>query len=133
MEDRSGSYYGEGVDMHESADGDWCQWSDVESVLLRAAAHVASLGIATDEGLDFRPAMVGNNPADAAALSDAHAILYDACRPGPDQLVAAALEAIKAIDAVLMFDGQAIGHADRMHTLRGAATMLRVRTNFDHS
>lgn len=132
MEDRSGSYYGEGVDMHESSGGEWCQWTDVQSILLRAAAHVASLGIATDDGLDFRPAMVGNNPADAAALSDAHAILYDACRPGPDHLVAAALKAIKAIDAALMFDGQPIGHADRMHDLRCATTMLRVRTNYDH-
>ena len=132
MEDRSGSYYNEGTDMHESAGGDWCQWTDVQSTLLRAAAHVASLGTATDDGLDFRPAMVGNDPADAAALSDAYAILYDACRPGPDPLVAAAIDAIKAIDAVLMFDGQPIGHAERMHDLCRTATMLRVRTNYDH-
>ena len=129
MEDRSGDYYGGGTDMHESSGGEWVRWGDAQMLMLRAAAHVASLGIASAKGLDFMPAMVGNNPADALALKHAHDILWDAAKPGPDCGTQAVLEAIRAMDAVLMFDGQPIGHTERMQELRACACMLRCRFN----
>jgi hypothetical protein len=117
MEDRSGDYYGGGTDMHESSGGEWVRWDDAQMLMLRAAAQVASLG------------RVGNNPADADALKYAHAILWDAAKPGPDCGTQAVLEAVRAMDAALMFDGQPIGHVERMQELRACACMLRCRFN----